>query len=176
MRYLLSVLLFVVAFVATGQRATIVYKTGEEKAVQIKSSTTTELNTDVGVIKFDELTSISIPYEDAGMAAKLQPFGVLLLVNGKEVKAKSPVFVSNEPPPAMGSLEDSIEKFRIQRTQGKALQLAGVLAIGASLIVATTADEPQLDLVTGLAIGGTVLSTAGFIIDLDAGNRLKRRR
>ena len=177
MKNLLIAVLLLMGYAASGQVATVVYKDGSHKTVKIISSANTELNTDAGTIKFDELTSVAIPYEDKNLAEKLHQFGVMMLVDGNEVKVTTPLYLKPNVTEdvSMRELSESIERFRVQRTNGKVLQLLGVVAVGAGLIIAT-GDSPKINTIKPIYIGGTILSTVGFIIDLDAGNRLKRKR
>lgn len=75
----------------------------------------------------------------------------------------------------LDQLYEALERFRFQRTSGKALQLAGVLLVGASAVMASR-EDPNAELVGGLALGGAIVSTTGFIIDLNASKHLKFKR
>lgn len=75
----------------------------------------------------------------------------------------------------LDQLYDGLERFRFQRTTGKVLQLVGVLLVAGGAIYATV-DDPNDELVAGLSLGGGIVSTVGFVVDLSASKHLKFKR
>lgn len=63
----------------------------------------------------------------------------------------------------------AIEAFREERQLGKGMQMLGIIATAGSVIIG--GKEGQ-----AFAIGGGLVSTIGFVIDLGAGRHLKKKR
>jgi hypothetical protein len=75
------------------------------------------------------------------------------------------------------SIDMQLEKFRKERTVAKTIQLIGAMALTGATILAYSKRAPEnAKNIKYLQIGGTSALSVGLILDLSAGQLLKRRR
>ena len=96
-------------------------------------------------------------------------------IKGSAVPVSPVVVPSSITEHDLDQLYDGLERFRFQRNTGKGLQLVGVILMGAGGVVASLEDSNN-ELAAGLSIGGAIVATTGFIIDLDASKHLRFKR
>lgn len=73
------------------------------------------------------------------------------------------------------TMQYQLENFRVQRQQGKQLQVAGALFTLVGAIIINSSKNNNSAGGSSLVIGGLGLVTVGFVIDWNAGRHLRRK-
>jgi len=170
---------FIIAFMAVSQchaqQVTITKKDGSVIDSRIIATSTTSLFYPNGNVLISELQSVDIKETGSSadvLSALLIKNKVPVTIQGTTNQTIEQQILKATPKQAdLTMVVNSIEKFRTQRQTGKALEMLGMIAVGASILITDDADLQK-----GLVIGGAALSTVGFIIDLDAGKHLRLRK
>lgn len=159
-------------------------KDGTRIYSHISATSKTDIYTrDDGTISFKQMSSITFPEkteQGAKLYNNLEAAGVIVSfgsVSGGEViqesKLKAEILAVNQTTTTNSDIDARIEKFRVQSLTGKSMQLIGMGLSIASIFVSQNGD---VDLASGMAIGGAVVYTSGFFIDLDALRHLRKKR
>lgn len=175
MKSLIILVLTIICTATYAQNAEITKKDGQKTEVSIIATSSVAVSIPNGTIPLSDISSVNI-LEAGQMADRLALYfskaGIPATIKGQSNEAIKLAILATQPEEAtIKELSSSIEKFRVQRQTGKAMQMLGVIAVGASILI-----KDNVDLQKGLAIGGCALSTIGFVIDLDAGKHLKIKR
>lgn len=177
----------------------VVKGTYEEKGrFQFKSRAKTFLITDIGNFDCSDIQALVLNMQASGssdIAADLMgkvnlvfigsakkvisenrdPFKVEEAIHNSEVKSAVSEVELEKYRTQLSTLQKQLESFRVERQQGKQLQVAGaVFGIIGSIIISSSSTANSSG-GTYLAIGGLGLMTAGFIIDWDAGKHLRKK-
>ena len=162
---------------AYSQQAVLKFKTGDIKEVSITGASTRSLFTNIGTFDYVDIeeAEFSKPYNFA--EKRLLAHGVKVTSGGilREMivmPVERPAVLLTPQEAELDHLYTSLDKFRVQRTVGKAFQLVGVLAIGANLLLSQQ-QKLKPDEIKAIAIGGSAMSAIGFVIDFDAARHLR---
>lgn len=163
-------LLFPVAVTAQ-QLAYLKFKTGSRKQVRVLSIEGEHLITNKGVYLIENIERVRFDFMKRGyrsLADSLLLLGVPVVIDNRRYEPVSVLYeddMSND----IDMVYKSLDQFRIQRNTGKALQLFGV--IGSVVALGAGANIPPPVHYTFAA-----MSLTGFLVDLDAGKYLLRKR
>lgn len=176
-------LVFLTAWNASrAQDAIIVKRDGSNLTVHIGARSATHVFIPNGSIKLSEISSITlqerVPADDRWYKT-LESAGIELHFDRFDMPASQPItqeqlkqkILQQQPDE---DLDARIQKFQVQSTTGKALQLVGIVAVGISGAMLAQ-SKPDLGAIQGLAIGGSALSAIGFIVDMNALQHLRKR-
>lgn len=178
----------------------VVKGTYEEKGrFQFKSKAKTYLMTDIGNFDCSDIQALVLNMQSFGssdIATDLMgkvnlvfigstkkensenrdPFKVEEAIHNSEVKSAISEAELEMYRTQLSNLQNQLESFRVERQQGKQLQVAGAVFGIIGAIIISSSSTANTSGGTYLAIGGLGLMTAGFIIDWDAGKHLRKKK
>lgn len=183
MKQLLTFALIIITFNCLSQEILIIKKDSKRIATKVSGVGSSSIGTRAGTFYYNEMDSVFLKEkkdEDKNLHKRLADAKVKLVFRNfelptepvKPVPSKEEQF-KNEVLVTSSDIETRLEKFRVQRTTGKALELIA-FAAGATASILATDKKPDYDTVKSVWVGAAAIGTIGFIIDLEAGFRLKK--
>lgn len=192
------ILSFMAVSQCQAQEVLITKKNGDRIEQRVQGTSPTQIYFAGGSVSLADIDNVYIKTEGKvadNFASYLTKNNITITrVEPKKVEIKKPIVTADVVEEKVLDLDQSIEKFRVQRQTGKAMQLIGVLVIGGASALQASFNkqyqddykaylngkikkEPQPELVSPyISMGGVAISAVGFIIDIDAGRHLKRKR
>lgn len=193
MRNTLIIAMLIFAVCCYGQEVVITKKDSTQLATKITAHSQTTLYFSNGSIKMAELAAIDFKVnnaKDEKLYETLKAAGIAVTFTGKTYtppKAVSPIIVQQTATGPVTTIAIDFEKFRQERQQAKVTQLAGLLAIGTSIILQSVYNQQYKDdlkndptnaeqkYVSPILPGaGLAVFTLGIALDINAGRHLKQ--
>jgi hypothetical protein len=156
--------LFIFSIELYAQEIKITKKDGSIISDKVVATSSTSIFVSNQTISVKEISKVDV----LSSGPDADSFLVYLSKVGLANENMSPIILNPDSGFTLKELNIAIEDFRAERQLGKGMQMLGILATAGSVILGGKKGQ-------SLAIGGGLVSTIGFVIDLGAGRHLKRK-